>query len=230
MTGQNYTTEWYELFQIFNCSFAHIVDNRTAPVWCNQGALCLYPGIDDRHWSQNGTLRWVGNMTGEQFNNLTKYLKTYNQTFPFYETFRVRNSSDSTHYQEWFTPTDCASYSQKFFCQAAKYGAKFDRSYVPEYTYITLYSDQPKLLGNASQIFGDKGDESVADDLKTFYSYFRAHQPTLQFVENVFHILDYILVEKEFYFYFNEQYWLLPMKSPYLNIHSNAVKFEYCMK
>ena len=199
-------------------------------MWCNQGALCLYPGIDDIHWSKYGTLKKVGDMSGAEFNNLAQYLKTFNQTFPYYETFRVRNSSDSKHYQQWFGPVDCASYVQKFFCQAAKYGAKFVEDYLPDYTYITLYSNEPKLLGNASQIFGADGDKDLAEDIRAFYSHFRAHQPTLKFVESIIDILDYVLIKKEFYFFFNEQYWLLPMKEPFLKIHNDPVEFEYCMK
>jgi ceroid-lipofuscinosis neuronal protein 5 len=35
-------------------------------VWCNQGAACFYNGINDIHWSQNGSLTNVATMTGAQ--------------------------------------------------------------------------------------------------------------------------------------------------------------------
>ena len=35
-TGLNYTMEWYELDQLFNCTFPHEIDNG-ALKWCNQG-------------------------------------------------------------------------------------------------------------------------------------------------------------------------------------------------
>ncbi|XP_053072696.1 ceroid-lipofuscinosis neuronal protein 5 isoform X3 [Acinonyx jubatus] len=56
LTGQNYTMEWYELFQLGNCTFPHLRPEMNAPFWCNQGAACFFEGIDDIHWKANGTL------------------------------------------------------------------------------------------------------------------------------------------------------------------------------
>lgn len=65
--GVNYTMEWYELFQLGNCTFPHLRPDVFAPFWCNQGAACFFEGIDDIHWSQNGTLEKIGEITGETF-------------------------------------------------------------------------------------------------------------------------------------------------------------------
>lgn len=64
-TGANYTMEWYELFQLGNCTFPHLRPEVYAPFWCNQGAACFFEGIDDLHWSQNGTLEKIGEITGK---------------------------------------------------------------------------------------------------------------------------------------------------------------------
>ena len=64
-TGANYTMEWYELFQLGNCTFPHLRPEQYAPFWCNQGAACFFEGIDDLHWSQNGTLEKLGEITGK---------------------------------------------------------------------------------------------------------------------------------------------------------------------
>lgn len=64
-TGTNYTMEWYELFQLGNCTFPHLRPEVSAPFWCNQGAACFFEGIDDLHWSQNGTLEKIGEITGK---------------------------------------------------------------------------------------------------------------------------------------------------------------------
>ena len=37
-TMLNYTMEWYELDQLFNCTFPHVLKNETF-IWCNQGRL-----------------------------------------------------------------------------------------------------------------------------------------------------------------------------------------------
>lgn len=68
LTGKNYTMEWYELFQLGNCTFPHLRPDRDAPFWCNQGAACFYEGIDDVHWKENGTLVLVTTISGRFWN------------------------------------------------------------------------------------------------------------------------------------------------------------------
>ncbi|KAL6030161.1 hypothetical protein STEG23_023692 [Scotinomys teguina] len=63
VTGKNYTIEWYELFQLGNCTFPHLRPEMDAPFWCNQGAACFFEGIDDKHWKENGTLALVATMS-----------------------------------------------------------------------------------------------------------------------------------------------------------------------
>ena len=65
-TGRNYTLEWYELVELFNCTFAHVLKNDSM-LWCNQGAACIYDGVDDKHWRENGTLVKVAEITGKRF-------------------------------------------------------------------------------------------------------------------------------------------------------------------
>ena len=62
-TGLNYTLEWYELVELFNCTFAHVLKNDSV-IWCNQGAACIYDGLDKKHWQQNGTFVKVAEITG----------------------------------------------------------------------------------------------------------------------------------------------------------------------
>ena len=62
-TGRNYTLEWYELVELFNCTFAHVLKNESV-IWCNQGAGCIYDGLDVEHWKQNGTFVKVAEITG----------------------------------------------------------------------------------------------------------------------------------------------------------------------
>lgn len=63
-SGTNMTMEWYELFQLFNCTFPHEPEKNDL-LWCNQGAACIYKGIDDKHWKENGTLVKVAEITGK---------------------------------------------------------------------------------------------------------------------------------------------------------------------
>lgn len=76
-TGQNYTMEWYELFQLGNCTFPHLRPGVSAPFWCNQGAACFFEGIDDMHWKQNGTLEKLGEITGWCSNSFWNNIRTH---------------------------------------------------------------------------------------------------------------------------------------------------------
>lgn len=73
LTGKNFTMEWYELFQLGNCTFPHLRPAMNAPFWCNQGAACFFEGIDDIHWKENGTLVLVATISGK-FQKIWQYL------------------------------------------------------------------------------------------------------------------------------------------------------------
>ena len=63
-SGANFTMEWYELDQLFNCTFPHEIEGEEL-IWCNQGATCIYDGIDEKHWRENGTLQKVATINGK---------------------------------------------------------------------------------------------------------------------------------------------------------------------
>ena len=226
MTGLNYTTEWYELFELFNCTFAHIVANRSDPLWCNQGATCFYPGINDTHWTQSkyGTLTKVAEMTGKQFNELAAYLKWDNRTGIYYETWRVRNSA-SVPFIQWFSPFECAGFVIRVFQKMGELGVKFNTSYKANYTFISLYCDEPEYLGNDTSIFGTSGNKTLANEIRSFYELFQAHEPILTFIEHLLDIYYTIVDEKLFYLYYNSQYWRLHMKDPYMRISYEYVPY-----
>ena len=225
MTGLNYTSEWYELGELFNCTFPHVLANRTSPLWCNQGAACFYPGIDDKHWKQNGSLVKVAEMTGDTFNELADYIHWDNHTGIYYETWRVRNSTGPDNI-EWFTPYDCANYVIRMFqYMGTKLSVKFTETYKANYTFVTLYSDMPQFLGNESAIFANGGNSTLALKLMDFYRNFQAHQTVWHYLEHLLAVIDYVIVEKVFYLYYNSAYWLLPMKTPYMRITYEYVPF-----
>ena len=226
-TGLNYTTEWYELFQLFNCTFPHVVSGRADPLWCNQGAACLYPGIDDAHWKEDGILEKVTELTGDQFNKLADYIRWDNKTGLFYETWRVLNSTDPASAFEWFVPYDCADYVFRVYNYMATLGAKFTQTYKPMYTFISLISDMPQFLGNETDIFGPTHtNETVAKQLMSFYSNFQPHQSVLNYAEHLLAILDDVVLRKEFYFYYSSSYWYLPMKEPYVHLSYEYVPWS----
>ncbi len=165
-------------------------------------------------------------MTGARFNRLSDYIKEYNNTYPYYETWRVRSSSDDTNYQEWFKPSDCATYVQKVFCIASQLGAIFNKTYEPKYTYINLISDEPIKLGNKSTVFDSGKNPDLAKDITRFYSDVQAHQSALNLTESIFSILDYVMVDNKFYLYYNSDYWQLPMKPPYVKLTYETIAYD----
>ncbi|KAM4860172.1 bis(monoacylglycero)phosphate synthase CLN5 isoform 3-T3 [Thomomys bottae] len=101
LTGKNYTMEWYELFQLGNCTFPHLRPEMDAPFWCNQGAACFFEGIDDIHWKENGTLTLVATISGNTFNKMAKWVKQDNETGIYYETWTVQASPGEKLLRGW---------------------------------------------------------------------------------------------------------------------------------
>ncbi|OWF37244.1 Ceroid-lipofuscinosis neuronal protein 5-like [Mizuhopecten yessoensis] len=218
-TGHNYTMEWYELFQLFNCTFPHLLKNDTLQ-WCNQGATCIYDGIEDKLWHQNGTLAKVATMTGDQFNTFADWVLKDNRTGLFYETWTVESEPGG---QMWFDAFDCASWVLRAFDQLGVIGAKFDHSVSLNYTRIHLYSSQPIYLGNETEIFGNKSNAALAKDMINFYKDFQSHVSDEKLVLNLLDALLYIMNRDKFYLYYNSAYWLLPMKKPFASLSYDQV-------
>ncbi|KAG7467106.1 hypothetical protein MATL_G00149880 [Megalops atlanticus] len=216
-TGMNYTMEWYELFQLGNCTFPHVRRDRSAPFWCNQGAACFYEGIDDAHWAQNGTLEKVGVMTGAQFNEMAQWIHEDNDTGIFYETWTVR-ASPHPNSTVWFESYDCSQFVHRTYGKMAQMGVALKSRTQTNYTKIYLYSGEPTFLGNDSTIFGQSSTKGLAADIRSFYLHFRPHQSPIDFVASLLEILKKVVWEQSFYLFYNFEYWLLPMKPPYIEI------------
>lgn len=164
-------------------------------------------------------------MTGDQFNKLADYIHWDNHTGIYYETWRVRNSTGPDNI-EWFTPYDCANYVIRVFqYMGTNLSVKFTQTYKANYTFVTLYSDMPQFLGNESAIFANGGNSTLALKLMDFYRNFQAHQTVWHYLEHLLAVIDYVIVEKVFYLYYNSEYWLLPMKKPYMRITYEYVPF-----
>ncbi|XP_013378841.1 ceroid-lipofuscinosis neuronal protein 5 [Lingula anatina] len=213
-TGLNYTMEWYELFELFNCTFPHVFQNDTM-LWCNQGAACIYNGIDDIHWSQNGTLVKIGEMTGDQFSHFSTWALGDNTSSIYYETWTVEQEPGG---KMWFEPHDCATWVKDAIVVLGKVGAKFNTSIHLNYTKIHLYSDEPQYLGNYSSIFGPNGNQTLAKDMLAFFKDFQAHQSFFHLLQSMFDAFDRVFEKRQFYLFYNFEYWLLKMKAPFFKL------------
>uniref|UniRef100_A0A8C8RZI1 Bis(monoacylglycero)phosphate synthase CLN5 n=1 Tax=Pelusios castaneus TaxID=367368 RepID=A0A8C8RZI1_9SAUR len=216
LTGKNYTMEWYELFQLGNCTFPHLRPNMDAPFWCNQGAACFYEGIDDAHWKENGTLVRVTTISGTVFNQMAKWVKYDNDTGIYYETWTVRASPDKNSVV-WFESYECSKFILRTYQKLAELGAVFNKTQT-NYTSITLFTGEPIYLGNETSIFGPLGNKTMAAAIRNFYSLFKPHQPVKELFLNILKIVDQVILNHQFYLFYNLEYWLLPMKPPYIKI------------
>ncbi|XP_078721042.1 bis(monoacylglycero)phosphate synthase CLN5-like isoform X1 [Lampetra fluviatilis] len=219
LTGHAFTLEWYELFQLGNCTFPHLRTGLSAPFWCNQGAACFYAGLDERHWQENGTMLKVAEATGETFNNLAKWVRHDNDTGVYYETWTVR-SGEELNATSWFESYDCSRFVQRTFKRLAELGAMFKPGLRTHYTRLNLYCGEPHLLGNASTIFGTASKEAIklAKEIRSFYTNFQPNQSLLGLLLSVLNIYGELVLQHRFFLYYNSEYWLLPMKPPFVSI------------
>ena len=104
-------------------------------------------------------------------------------------------------------------------------GVKFTTSYKANYTYITLYCDEPEYLGNDTTIFGSQGNATLAGELRSFYSLFQAHRPLPEFLLHLLEIYLTVEGEKLFYLYYDSTYWKLHMRDPFIRITYEYVPF-----
>lgn len=213
-TGMNYTMEWYELFQLMNCTFAHVLKNESIQ-WCNQGAVCIYPGIKDRLWSENGTLAKIATTTGSVFNSFSDWVLWDNRTGLFYETWTVKDKPDGN---TWFQPFDCASWVIRALDKFGRLGVSFNQSVHLNYTKINLYSDQPEYLGTSAEVFDKSANKTMqasATNIVKFYSKFQSQKKwedlAIEIIEDLYEIFE---KNEPFYLYYNDAYWLLNLTSP----------------
>jgi len=211
-SGLNITMEWYELFQLFNCTFPHM-PTATTLKWCNQGATCIYMGIDEKHWRQNGTLQEVARISGSVFNNFAKWVETDNNTYPFYETWTVKSANGSV----WFEAFDCASWVIRAFDKLHAFGATFNHSVQLNYTKISLISQEPKHLVDEVDLYKIKNVISLGR-LTAFYSHFQANKDYKVMIENLIKYIEEFVVDQTFFLYYNQAYWELPLVSPFIHL------------
>ena len=212
-TGLNYTMEWYELDQLFNCTFPHLLQDGSLK-WCNQGALCYNDGINDTIWTQYGSIDKISIVSGSLFNEFAYWATYDNNTAVFYETWTVYNTDklDDPNLTMFFDSFDCASWTLRAVKQMYLIGAKFDTSINLNYTRLNLYGQEPKLLGNFSEVV--KNTTLVAD-MREFYSFV---QKRSDYLEQLLEIYIEFTVKKKFYFYFNGVYWFIELKAPFVKI------------
>ena len=115
----------------------------------------------------------------------------------------------------WFDAFDCASFVLRAFQELANLGTKFNESVHLNYTRIHLYSDEPQYLGDMSLV---KSNNTLAAEVIDFYRKFQSHQNFTELLKHMIEAYEEVFEDKKFYFFFNYEYWFLPMKPPYIKL------------
>ncbi len=89
-------------------------------------------------------------------------------------------------------------------------GAQFDQTVSLNYTKLYLYAEKPLLIGNYTQIVSDS-------TLKNIVMNFYSHYQKLKNFDQIKEIFDDFTVKKAFYFFYNNLYWYLPLKEPFIS-------------
>ena len=148
---------------------------------------------------------------------MARWVQDDNETGIYYETWTVR--SDPSHNATvWFDSYDCSQFVHRTYRKLAELGAKLSSRSQTKYTKIYLYSGEPVYLGNDSDIFELPAMQKIATDIRKFYHNFQPHQSYADFAISLMEAYEKVVLEKTFYFYYNFEYWLLPMKFPYVQI------------
>lgn len=154
---------------------------------------------------------------GEQFNQMARWVQKDNETGIYYETWTVR-SDPGPNATVWFESYDCSQFVHRTYRKLSQLGAKLSSRTQTNYTKIYLYSGEPTFLGNDSSIFGQPALKNLAADIRRFYHSFRPHQSFFDMVVSLLEAFEKVVLEKDFYLYYNFEYWHLPMKAPYMQI------------
>lgn len=164
-------------------------------------------------------------LLGKLFNEMARWVQEDNETGVYYETWTVKSDSGANA-TTWFDSYDCSQFVHRTYKKLMELGTQLSSQTPLKYTKIYLYSGEPLYLGDDS-IFQQSSTKDLAADIRQFYYSFRSHQSTVEMIKSLLEALEKMVVEKTFYFYYNSQYWKLPMKYPYLKITYEEIPFPW---
>jgi len=218
-SGLNLTMEWSELFQLFNCTFPQEPKHQ-AIKWCNQGATCVTPGIQQDRWTkEDGVLVQVATISGAVFNKFAIWTEQDNNTYPIYETWTVREKSDGRG-TLWFPATDGSAWVLRAFDAMSSFGAQFNSSVQLNYTRLELISSEPQFLAYSNQVVKPS---ILYFKLHSFYSHFQKYKYPAQIEALIEYLVRFLAANRQFYLYVNDSYFLLPLKFPFLHVRYDSI-------
>jgi hypothetical protein len=129
----------------------------------------------------------------------------------------------------YFDSYDCASFVIRGLNQLYRNGAQIYADVHLNYTRLNIYSYEPLLLGTYDDIVKN---QTLHQDFIDFYREFDSKKPdTESWIEAFIQIYETFYLSKRFYFYFNNVYWYLPLKSGTpLQISFNEIPIRSVLK
>lgn len=206
-TGQEFTIEYDAKFEVANATFPFVIGKTLK--WCNAGAFCSYPFVNEDYWSFNQTA--IGSINGKQFNALLDWVQSVNTTneYSHYELWDVYSS-------HWKNPPEnqdshlinsltCASGAFRLLGKLKGLGAQLVSSLHRD--YIVLYAR------NLEEI--NQEDPSERTALLEYYSDFQVIGKKFR---EIVHMLEHFLVHDKF-IYANGKYYKMNMRWPFFGFH-----------
>ncbi|KAL8189915.1 UNVERIFIED_CONTAM: Ceroid-lipofuscinosis neuronal protein 5 [Gekko kuhli] len=150
------------------------------------------------------------------FNQMSKWVDYDNRTGIYYETWVVKESPEEQA-RVWFEAYECSKFVLRLYQKLADMGAVFKKIQT-NYTTLTVFSGEPVCLGNETSIFGPQGNKTLAMAIRDFYSPFVPSHSVKEFFGNFWRMFDKVILKRQFYLFYNLEYWFLPVKFPFVRI------------
>lgn len=174
--------------------------------WANYGKVFIYEGINTTYWhSQNDV---VGSMTGSQFTNfMNGFIRKSNDTYPFYNLWRVYDSNTGDLIQDNF---ECFNYVWECFKALQSYGGEIVPNLHLKQSFGAIYSKLPPQLV-------PKGDTKLQDQMIDFYELLEGKLKDLGILGLILELGE-IFFEGHFFIRVNEDDYQLKLGEPFFKL------------
>jgi hypothetical protein len=170
--------------------------------WNNQGAVFIYSSINQTFWYSNREI--VANLNGTTYNNLMKWIGSYNTTNPWYNIWTVLYNWPG---KILFASEDCFSFVWNTFRYLEGLGVKIIPSKA-KVSMLAFYSYNPPV-----QV--DYTNPTIKKDIVKFYTSMVSKINSLGALGIIEVMLD-LMLEENYYFHVGNSYYQVELAYPWV--------------
>eukprot|EP01132_Coremiostelium_polycephalum_P009617 gene9617-11784_t len=194
-TNEEYTVDFIARPSIITSIFPENVSD-TDIIWDTWGTVRVLNYINDTYWSSRPKVMQI---TGEQFQQFLCWVPLYNETYPYYSLFDIRDNRT----QELFTKSvTCNDFVWASFSTLYDLGAKIINQTLTKRDYVTLFvTEEPIRVYNPR-------DPANWNSLNTFYKnmIFQSNETASELIDHLIQMFS-----GEFFLYINGSYYNLTL-------------------